>query len=209
MRHRFSVKKALRKLPKVKPLPASVLQQPEVQVVPVNVNSRFLHVSINAKAPTFRPGPCAAEAEPSGLMLVLYQISQPPCVGILANGKKSALLSFPCLPKLNGRDRSLPLGEGIPPRAGDSSIAAFVSANYIKTVPLTARGDAREFSIAPFTPYSLHLSRRFPPIPQPSRISPPHLCRTFRRNSAEFRQPTFDVPTVEYTPISTIRASGS
>ena len=27
----------------------------------------------NAKAPTFRPGPCAAEAEPSGLIPVLYQ----------------------------------------------------------------------------------------------------------------------------------------
>ena len=67
-----SVKKALRKLPKVKPLPARVLQQPEVQVVPINVNDRFLHVPKNAKAPTFRPGPCAAEAEPSGLMLALY-----------------------------------------------------------------------------------------------------------------------------------------
>ena len=28
----------------------------------------------NAKAPTFRPGPCAAEAEPSGLMCVLWHI---------------------------------------------------------------------------------------------------------------------------------------
>ena len=38
----------------------------------------------------------------------------------------------------NGRDCSLPSDEGIPPRAGDSSLTAFVSANYIKTVPLTA-----------------------------------------------------------------------
>ena len=53
-----------------------------------------------------------------------------------------SLLSFPCLPKQNGRDCSLPLGEGIPPRAGDSSLAAFVNANYSKIVSANARGSA-------------------------------------------------------------------
>ena len=105
---------------------------------------------------------------------------------------------------------SLPLGEGIPPRAGDSSLTAFVNVNYIKTASRPARGVRSPVLTQNATTLTTSFTPFFRPYFSRCRRLPPQLCRTFPPKSPpNCGNSGYDAPTVEYTTISTSRASGA
>ena len=66
----------------------------------------------------------------------------------------------------------------------------------------------RIFIVRKAPPSSLHLSHRSLPVPHPlPQTSTTSFATPFAENPAQLRQLTPNAPTIEYTPISTIRAS--